>query len=201
MVKPGVRIMGGDFRGRGLAVPPGARPTEGRVREALFSIWRDRLEGARVLDLFAGSGAVALEALGRGALSALAVDADLRAVKIVEGNAARLGEGLLEIRRLTLPDGLARLVEQGAGPFDLVFADPPYGFDAYAEILQAVVPLLASDGEVAVEHSSRWELPMEVGPLTRVDVRRYGESAVSFFRGAYRHGRVSVSGDSTEASS
>ena len=64
-MKPGVRITGGEFRGRGLAVPPGARPTEGRVREALFSIWNDRIEGARVLDLFAGSGVVGLEALGR----------------------------------------------------------------------------------------------------------------------------------------
>src|SRR6185436_4144983 len=77
-VKSGVRVTGGEHRGRGLAVPPGARPTEGRVREALFSIWSDRLEGARVLDLFAGSGVVGLEALGRGALSALAVDGNLR---------------------------------------------------------------------------------------------------------------------------
>jgi 16S rRNA (guanine(966)-N(2))-methyltransferase RsmD len=182
MVKPGVRIMGGELRGRGLAVPPGARPTEGRVREALFSIWRDRLAGARVLDLFAGSGAVGLEALGRGALSALAVDSDLRAVKIVEGNAARVGLKALEIRRLTLPAGLTRLVEQSAGSFDLVFADPPYGFAAYEDLLQGAAPLLAPDGEIAVEHSARRELPVEVGSLTRVDVRRYGESAVSFYR-------------------
>lgn len=181
MVKPGVRIMGGELRGRGLAVPPGARPTEGRVREALFSIWRDRLEGARVLDLFAGSGAVGLEALGRGALSAVAVDSNPRAVKIVEGNAGRVGLKALEIRRLTLPAGLNRLAD--AGSFDLVFADPPYGFDAYEELLQGVVPLLAPDGEIAVEHSSRRELPVEVDRLTRVDVRRYGESAVSFYRG------------------
>ncbi|MFY9822880.1 MAG: 16S rRNA (guanine(966)-N(2))-methyltransferase RsmD [Thermoanaerobaculia bacterium] len=174
--------MGGELRGRGLAVPPGARPTEGRVREALFSIWRERLEGARVLDLFAGSGAVALEALGRGALTALAVDADLRAVKIVEGNAARVGLQALEIQRLTLPAGLARLIEQNAGPFDLVFADPPYGFDAYEDLLQGTSPLLAPEGEIAVEHSARRELPVEVKSLTRVDVRRYGESAVSFYR-------------------
>jgi 16S rRNA (guanine966-N2)-methyltransferase len=180
MVKPGARIMGGELRGRGLAVPPGARPTEGRVREALFSIWCDRLEGARVLDLFAGSGAVGLEALGRGALTALAVDSDLRAVKIVEENAARVGLKALEIRRLTLPAGLGRLSERG--PFDLIFADPPYGFAAYEDLLQGAAPLLTPDGEVAVEHSARRELPVEVGPLTRVDVRRYGESAVSFYR-------------------
>jgi 16S rRNA (guanine966-N2)-methyltransferase len=178
-MKPGVRITGGEFRGRGLAVPPGARPTEGRVREALFSIWSDRIEGARVLDLFAGSGVVGLEALGRGALAALAVDEGLRAVKTLEANAGKLGERLLEIRRLSLPAGLARL--QG-GPFDLVYADPPYNFNLYAELLEAVASLLAPDAEVAVEHSSRRELPIVIGPLTRVDIRRYGESAISFYR-------------------
>jgi 16S rRNA (guanine966-N2)-methyltransferase len=178
-VKPGVRITGGEFRGRGLAVPPGARPTEGRVREALFSIWSDRIEGARVLDLFAGSGVVGLEALGRGALSALAVDQNLRAVETLETNAGKLGERLLEIRRLTLPAGLARLP---AGSFDLVYADPPYNFNAYGELLEAAAPLLATDAEVAVEHTSRREMPIEVGPLTRVDVRKYGESAISFYR-------------------
>ena len=178
-MKPGVRITGGEFRGRGLTVPPGARPTEGRVREALFSIWNDRIEGARVLDLFAGSGVVGLEALGRGALSALAVDQNLRAVEILETNAGKLGERLLEIRRLTLPAGLARLP---AGSFDLVYADPPYNFNAYGELLEAVAPLLAADAEIAVEHTSRREMPIEVGPLTRVDVRKYGESAISFYR-------------------
>ena len=178
-MKPGVRITGGEFRGRGLAVPPGARPTEGRVREALFSIWNDQIQGARVLDLFAGSGVVGLEALGRGALSALAVDQNLRAVETLETNAGKLGERLLEIRRLTLPAGLARLQ---AGAFDLVYADPPYNFPLYTELLEAVAPLLATDGEVAVEHMSRRELPIEVGPLTRVDVRKYGDSAISFYR-------------------
>jgi 16S rRNA (guanine966-N2)-methyltransferase len=179
-VKPGVRITGGEFRGRGLTVPPGARPTEGRVREALFSIWSDRIENARVLDLFAGSGVVGLEALGRGAFSVLAVDQGLRTVKTLEANAGKLGERLLQIRRLALPAGLVRLTDEG--PFDLVYADPPYNYDAYGELLEAVAPLLAQDGEVAVEHSSRRDLALEAGPLTRVDVRRYGESAISFYR-------------------
>ena len=176
-MKPGVRVTGGAFRGRGLVVPPGARPTEGRVREALFSIWSDRLENARVLDLFAGSGVVGLEAVGRGALSALAVDDNLRAIKTLEENAARVGEKL-EVRRLTLPAGLSRLT----GPFDLVFADPPYAFEAYADLLAGVAPLLAPDGEVVVEHSTRREMPLEAGPLVRVDVRRYGESSLAFYR-------------------
>lgn len=184
-MKPGVRITGGTFRGRGLAVPPGARPTEGRVREALFSIWRDRLDQSRFLDLFAGSGAVGLEAAGRGALHVLAVDEDLRTVKTLEANAGKMGDavrGIFEIRRLSLPAGLSRLVQDGAGPFDLVFADPFYNFGAYEELLVGVSPLLVAEAEVGIEHSSRRELPIEAGGLVRVDVRRYGESAVSFYR-------------------
>lgn len=176
-MKPGVRMTGGSFRGRGLAVPPGARPTEGRVREALFSIWGDRLDRARVLDLFAGSGVVGLEALSRGALTVLFVDESLRAVKTLEENAAQLGEKV-EVRKLPLPSGLARL----AGPYDLVFADPPYAFTEYGSLLAGLVPLLAPDAEVVVEHSSRKELPVEAGALVRTGVRRYGESALSFYR-------------------
>lgn len=89
-MKPGVRVTGGDFRGRGLAVPAGARPTEGRVREALFSIWADRLDRCRFLDLFAGSGVVGVEAASRGALHVLCVDQDLQAVRTIAANVASI---------------------------------------------------------------------------------------------------------------
>jgi 16S rRNA (guanine(966)-N(2))-methyltransferase RsmD len=180
-VKGGVRISGGAARGRPLAVPPGARPTEGRVREALFSIWSGRLEGARVLDLFAGSGVVALEALGRGALTACAVDQGLAAVKTIEANAAAVGEPLT-LRKLRIPQGLARLAAEGLGPFDLVFADPPYEFPDYEGLLAASAPLLASDGEIVVEHAVRRGLPLQAGILVRVDERSYGDCALSFYR-------------------
>jgi 16S rRNA (guanine966-N2)-methyltransferase len=178
-VKPGVRITGGEYRGRGLAVPPGARPTAGRVREALFAVWRERLEGARFLDLFAGSGAMGLEAVGRGALHALCVDDSARAVRLLAANVEKLGAGGVGVRRLSLPAGLSRLATDG--PFDLVFADPPYAFGAYDELLAGIAPLLAADAEIAVEHSSRRDLPLVADRLVRVDVRRYSESAVSFY--------------------
>jgi 16S rRNA (guanine966-N2)-methyltransferase len=198
----GVRITGGAFRGRALAVPPGARPTEGRVREALFSIWRERLEGCRFLDLFAGSGVVGLEAAGRGALSVLCVDQDLQATRAIAANAGRLGEAMLEVRRLALPAGLAALAAgagrgvsgpgtgagvgsgpvMGGGPFDLVFADPPYRFDAFEALLLALPPLLAAGAEIAVEHSARRQVPLTAGRLVRTDLRRYGESALGFYR-------------------
>ncbi|HBL29742.1 MAG TPA: 16S rRNA (guanine(966)-N(2))-methyltransferase RsmD [Acidobacteria bacterium] len=179
-MKPGVRISGGEHRGRNLEVPPGARPTEGRVREALFSMWADVLEGARVLDLCAGSGAVAFEALSRGALAAVCVDEDLRAVKTLEANVARLGTTTLTIRRLTLPGGLARLTD--AGPFDLVYLDPPYNFQSYEAVLAGLAPLLAAEGGVAVEHTTRRDLPVQAGLLVRVGTRKYGDSSLSFYR-------------------
>lgn len=178
----GVRLTGGAFRGRTLTVPPGARPTEGRVREALFSIWQDRLEGCRFLDLFAGSGAVGLEAAGRGALRVVCIDQDPQAVRAIAANAAKLGDPLLETRRLALPASLTQLAEQGGGAFDLVFADPPYRFDAFEPLLLALPPLLAAGAEIAIEHSSRRDLPLTVGPLVRTDLRRYGESALAFYR-------------------
>ncbi len=177
----GVRLSGGVYRGRVLAVPAGARPSEGRVREALFSIWSDRLDGARVLDLFAGSGAVALEAVGRGALSALAIEGDPRSLAVLTANVEKLGERSVEVRRATLPAGLSRLAETGER-FDLIFADPPYRFDAYAGLVAAAAPLLSEHGELVVEHSGRIELPLEAADLVRADVRRYGETALSFYR-------------------
>jgi 16S rRNA (guanine966-N2)-methyltransferase len=177
----GVRVSGGELRGRSVSVPGEARPTEGRVREALFSIWRERVDGGRVLDLFAGSGVVAIEAASRGALSVVAVEMAPRSVAVLEQNVRRTAmEGVVAVRRGTLPADLALLAAEG--PFDLVYADPPYRYPDYAELLAAVEPLLAADGEVAVEHTSRRELPAEVGDLVRVDVRRYGESALSFYR-------------------
>ncbi len=185
-----MRVTGGLYKGRLLAVPPQARPTEGRVREALFSIWHEPLaEGARVLDLFAGSGVVGLEAAGRGALRVVCVDWDKRSFPVLQSNRDRLGEALVELRVLELPSGLAELAEREAEGFDLVFADPPYRFSGYAALLEAVVPLLAPGAEVAIEHSARASVPAEVSTdggrlvrLVRVDQRRYGESALSFYR-------------------
>ncbi|HEX5761117.1 MAG TPA: 16S rRNA (guanine(966)-N(2))-methyltransferase RsmD [Thermoanaerobaculia bacterium] len=184
--RPVLRIGGGALRGRSVAVPPGARPTEGRVREALFSIWSERVPGARFLDLFAGSGAVGIEAASRGAARVLCLEDDPRAVrtlrKNVEGLGGEGGERRIAVWRVPLPRGLSRLVEQGEPPYDLVFADPPYAFDEYEELLRRVAPLVAEDGEAAVEHSAREPLAEEAAGLTRVSERRYGETALSFYR-------------------
>jgi 16S rRNA (guanine(966)-N(2))-methyltransferase RsmD len=183
MAAPGVRVSGGVHRGRRLEVPASARPTSGRLREALLSIWGEELPGCRFLDLFAGSGVMGLEASGRGALSVLAVEGNPRALKVLERNRASLGE-TIDLRRLKLPEGLGRLVQEGAGPFDLIFADPPYANTGHEKLLMAISPLLAPQGELGLEHSSRHLAPDRAGGLIRVDTRRYGESCLS----RYRHG-------------
>lgn len=174
-----VRITGGALRGHRVAVPHGARPSEGRVREALFSRWQERLPGARFLDLFAGSGAVGLEAVSRGAAFVLCVESDLRTVRQLEATSRRLAGGLVRVRRANLPAGLPAVAQ---GPFELAFADPPYRFRAYGALLVAAAPLLAPDGELAIEHSTRVELPGQTEALVLSDQRRYGESALSFYR-------------------
>lgn len=181
-----VRVTGGELRGRLVTVPGTARPTEGRVREALFSIWARELPGSRFLDLFAGSGVVAIEAASRGALSVIAVESDPKACRQLEANLRHLGlSGVVEPWQGALPAQLTERRDQEGRSIHLIFADPPYAFEGYRELLAAAEPLLAEDGRIAIEHSARVELPSEVAcgsrPLVRAEVRRYGESALSFY--------------------
>jgi 16S rRNA (guanine966-N2)-methyltransferase len=178
----GVRITGGERRGRVLSVGPGVRPTEGRVRESLFSIWQDRVRGARFLDLFAGSGAVGLEANSRGATFVCFVEADPRVLRDLEHNAAELPKSVWRRWRGRVPAALGQLVAAGEPAFDLVFADPPYAFADYEKLIEAAGELLAENGEIVVEHSARSSLPEAAGDLRRADERRYGETALSFYR-------------------
>jgi 16S rRNA (guanine966-N2)-methyltransferase len=138
------RVIGGVAGGRRIAVPPrGTRPTTDRVRESLFNIVTARrdLTGLSVLDLYAGSGALGLEALSRGAASALFVECDRRAVAVLERNIATLGLAGATLRRGLVATVLAA---DAAAPFDLVLADPPYDVDA-AEV-HAVLAALTTHG-------------------------------------------------------
>jgi 16S rRNA (guanine(966)-N(2))-methyltransferase RsmD len=181
--RAGVRVTGGTLRGRPLSVPPGVRPSEGMLREALFSIWSSRLAGARFLDLFAGSGLVAAEAVSRGADRAVAVESEPRSLAVLAANLRRLEiEERVAVRRGLLPAELRRLAGDEPDGFDLVFADPPYRFERYEGLLQAVGVVLAAGGEVVVEHAQGEELPERVGELVASDRRRYGGSALAFYR-------------------
>jgi 16S rRNA (guanine966-N2)-methyltransferase len=188
------RIVAGAARGRRLAVPPGqgTRPTSDRAREALFSALGSLiragggLAGRRVLDLYAGSGAVGLEALSRGAAGVVLVESDAKAARTITANVAAVGLPGAELRRTTAELAVRSLAADGGPPFDVVFADPPYdlGDDRLAEVLLAVRPALAADAVVAVERSTRggpWDWPAGYEALRS---RRYGEATLWYGRAA-----------------
>lgn len=183
MKKGGVRILGGHLRGRRLEVPSTARPTESRVREALFSIWGQDIVDCRFLDLFAGSGAVGIEALSRGAKSATFVEsaksalaALRRNLRLVPADDHAVGSGHLMTCRLP------RLGERLQGlQFDLAYADPPYDFPEYGPLMDSARGLFEDHGELVIEHESRTEMP-DSDLWQQTDVRRYGTSCLSFFR-------------------
>ncbi|MFI5957275.1 16S rRNA (guanine(966)-N(2))-methyltransferase RsmD [Cryptosporangium sp. NPDC051539] len=181
------RIVAGTAGGRRIDVPPGkgTRPTSDRAREALFSAVTAAigLEGANVLDLYAGSGAVGFEALSRGAAHALLVDSDPKAIRTLRANAAALKLAGAEIR----PIPVERLAgEPAPNTYDLIFADPPYvlGSDALAGVLTDLDSSgwLGSDALVVVERRTRDEPWVWPKPLVGVRERRYGEGTLWYGR-------------------
>jgi 16S rRNA (guanine966-N2)-methyltransferase len=168
-----VRVIAGAFRGRRLEAPRGGgtRPTADRVREALFSMLGD-LGGVRVLDLYAGSGALGIEALSRGAASAVFVERDLRAAATIKRNLDALGADA-EVRR---QDAL-RFLAAGQGTFDLVFCDPPYDLaPAPAAALAERLPAVTSeDARIVTESDKR--RPLEL-PLPILRERTYGDTRI-----------------------
>lgn len=183
------RIVAGSFGGRRLAAPPGARtrPTSERVREALFSTVESLVDlaDARFADLYAGSGAVGLEALSRGAGHALLVESDPRAARVARANVAALGV-TDRARLVTAPvrTALAAGPEHGE-PYQVVFADPPYATtaDELAAVQRALVAggWLAPDGLVVIERPRRTPLTW-VDSITPVRERRYGDTTLWYGR-------------------
>jgi 16S rRNA (guanine966-N2)-methyltransferase len=173
-----VRVVAGEFRGRRLAAPRGARtrPTADRVREALFSMLGD-VSGARVLDLYAGSGALGIEALSRGAESAVFVERDPRAASVIERNLSSLG-----LEQEVLRQDAVRFLRRGSGTFDLVFCDPPYdSASRLAGPLAEHLPALTSEDARIVTESDKRN-PLEL-PLPLVTERTYGDTRIAI------HGR------------
>lgn len=150
----GIRIIGGQWRGRRLAVAdrPGLRPTADRVRETLFNWLQATVPGARCLDLFAGSGALGLEALSRGAATVTFVDSDRQAMDRLRAVLATLGA---RDRADCRCERAERFLAHGGGPFDLIFLDPPFAGDALARASAALAPLCHADTLVYVETDRR----------------------------------------------
>ena len=176
-----MRIIAGTNKGRRLKTPrwSGLRPTSDKLRETLFNIVAPRVPGSKVLDVFAGSGAIGLEALSRGANRVVFIEQDRRAVELIAENAALCG---LRDRCAIIRGAAAPTLQQpiDGDPFDLVILDPPYAFDAVAEVIAAAARHIAPDGLVILEHAWRLQLPAIAGAQAMRTVRS-GDSALTIF--------------------
>ena len=180
MAAKGVRISGGTARGVPLTEPRGVRlrPTSGLVREAIFNILGERVNDARVLDLFAGTGALGIEALSRGAAQSTFYEAEAGAVTAILASLARTGFGdRARVVRGRLPGALSGLEQR----FDIIFLDPPYGDEAAEPTLMAVDRLLEPDGVVVYEHASRYNPPERPARLRQTERRVYGDTAIALY--------------------
>ena len=176
-----LRVTAGSLRGRRIPVPKGeVRPTSERARQAFFNIVGSRIQGARFLDLFAGSGIFSFEAVSRGAAAAVAIDSSRRSAEGIDRAAKSLG---IPVRAVTA-DVLAGIKRLGGEVFDVIYADPPYAYERYDDLLMTIDTelSLAPDAVVAIEHRRRTE-PFTGSPKNLRYSRRaeYGEVWISFF--------------------
>ncbi len=175
-----MRVTGGRFRGRLVSGAPKTRPTQDRVREALFSRWQSRVSDATVLELFCGCGLVSIEALSRGARWAFLVDQSAASLAVARSNFDGL-DLKQNSTKAELPKEIDRLPDAWPAKFDLIFADPPYGFTSLAALVDAAATRLSIDGEMVIEHGRRD--PIDGTDTVELwDQRRYGETVLSFFR-------------------
>jgi len=180
----GVRIIAGRLKGRRINVRTrqDLRPTSDRVREALFSIIGPAIEGARLLDCFAGTGANGFEGLSRGATSCVFIESDKRVVEDLRATADVLGV-TGDVRVIQRPyDAGLRLAAHDRG-FDFIFADPPYRFTEYGRVLELIREegLLACEGRVIVEHEAGASIDLEGAGYERVRMATYGRTALSIY--------------------
>lgn len=179
-----MRVIAGAFKGRTLKTPTwdGLRPTSDRLRETLFNVLAPRIHGARVLDIYAGTGALGIEALSRGAAHATFVESDRRAQALIAENLAKCGvaEGCAIIRASAVRAAEQLRRSPSFVPFDIVLLDPPYDHPA-ADALAGVDALVAPDGLVVFEHAKRSSVPESVGTLTLTRELVSGDSALAFY--------------------
>jgi 16S rRNA (guanine966-N2)-methyltransferase len=178
-----MRIIAGQLRGRRLQGPPreGVRPTSDRLRETLFNVLAPRVRQARVLDAFAGTGALGIEALSRGAAHATFVERDAKALGVLQANVASCGlENVCVIIRGDFAGHAVRA--RGVGPFDLVLLDPPYDVSNLDAVLAEAAALLAPGGVAVLEHSRRRaDIPASAAGLERYRTLTAGDSALAFY--------------------
>jgi 16S rRNA (guanine(966)-N(2))-methyltransferase RsmD len=176
-----MRIIAGTLKGRRIEAPKweGLRPTSDKLRETLFNILAPRIEGARVLDGFAGTGAIGIEALSRGAAHVTFVERDPRAVALIAANLRRCGV----VDRYAIIRARFAGTEQlaGSGSFDVIFLDPPYGAAELLAAIDAAEPLVQPHTLLIVEHAKRDVAPEQRGALVRTRLLSSGDSALAFY--------------------
>lgn len=176
-----MRVIAGRFKGRVLQAPSweGLRPSSDRLRETLFNVLAPEIAGTRFLDVCAGTGAVGIEALSRGAAWVTFVEQDRRAVALIEANLRKCGviDGYTIDRR----DALARAASSLDRSFDLVFLDPPYAQRSLDPWLQVAAAAVSPHGRVILEHATRVAAPDPAAGLHRTRQLRQGDSTLSFY--------------------
>lgn len=176
-----MRVITGLARGRTLVTLPGedTRPTASRVKEGVFSAIQFDIEGRRVLDLFAGSGALGIEALSRGAAHAVFIDNSAEAVAVVRENLKHTGlEAAASVQRTDFASYLAMCRDT----FDLCFVDPPYAAGYYEKVFSLLLPRMSEHGRVIAEHPTELTLPDAVGGWSVYRTYRYGKVAVTIYQ-------------------
>jgi 16S rRNA (guanine966-N2)-methyltransferase len=180
-----MRVIGGNARGRRLKVPTGRtlRPTAAKVKEALFNILPHDLSGARVLELFAGTGNLTIEALSRGAAEAILVDSSAESGKVIRENLHRLQLTDRTKVWITPVTRALRLLARRGETFDMIFLDPPYERKWMGSTLKIIAEgkLLRESGVLVAEHSIREQVEPRYNSLALRDQRRYGGTLLSFF--------------------
>ena len=175
-----MRIIAGAFKGRRLHTPTwdGLRPTSDKLRETLFNILAAHVQGARVLDGYAGTGAIGIEALSRGAAHVTFVESDARALRLIDHNLKLCG---LSDRHVIIRGRLGTSPLTASAIFDLAVLDPPYDAPDLAAAVAAAAPLVAPDGVLVLEHARRRPAPASAGGLARTRDVISGDSALAFY--------------------
>lgn len=181
-----MRVIAGKFKGRSIAMPKGIRPTSDKVREALFEILKDRINGASFLDLYCGSGAIGIEAFSRGAENITFVDSNLKCINTLKKNLAQLGILGLSSINIYKENALKSIgaFKGSSTTFDIIFLDPPYYKDMAKNTLIALsnYDILSRNAVIIAEIYKKGDLPQEVGLLRKVRASKYGDTKLEFFR-------------------
>ena len=176
-----MRIIAGTLKGRRIDAPdwPGLRPTSDRLRETLFNVLAPRIEGARFLDAYAGTGAVGIEALSRGAAHVTFVEQDRRAQELIQSNLSRCG---VENRYAIIRAGFTGAAKRLGDGFDVLFLDPPYGAAELAQALDTAAPLVTNGALLIIEHARRDAAAAQMTGLELTRDLVQGDSVLSFYR-------------------